>query len=271
MKKIAITILLALALSGCDKPKIDASNDESMKESIQKVRESLPEDKRSQFDDALMIVAFSQISMQDLIQGGISDNSSILEDKMKDSLAGKTGDEVITYADSVKKERAAKEKEQALQEIKELEEKQQISNKNLEQLKAFKVTRSRFYFEKQQYGRDQPVISLSVENGTTKSVSTAYFKGVIASPDREVPWFSDSFSYQISGGLEPGEKADWDLAPNKFSDWGTVDAPADAVFTVTVIQIDDAEGNSIFGDTSFNDKDASRLAELKAKYPEDTY
>lgn len=37
MKKLTGVIVLALLLTACDKPKIDASSDQSMKESIQKV------------------------------------------------------------------------------------------------------------------------------------------------------------------------------------------------------------------------------------------
>ncbi len=51
-----------------------------------------------------------------------------------------------------------------------------------------------------------------------------------------------------------------------FSDWGKVDAPADAIFTVSVVRIDDAKGNPIFGDAEFTKKDAARLAELKIQY-----
>ena len=138
---------------------------------------------------------------------------------------------------------------------------------SLKQLEALGITRSRFYFQKKQYGRDQPIIALSVKNGTTNAISRAYFRGVISSPGREVPWFTDIFNYQISGGLEPGEKADWNLAPNPFSDWGKVEAPADAVFTVTVIRIDDAQGNPVFGNSDFTERDANRLAELKSRYP----
>lgn len=46
MKKLTGVIALALLLTACDKPKIDASSDQSMKESIQKVRDSLPAEKK---------------------------------------------------------------------------------------------------------------------------------------------------------------------------------------------------------------------------------
>ncbi|PLL28177.1 hypothetical protein CWN50_26110, partial [Klebsiella michiganensis] len=234
------------------------------------VRDSLPEDKRASYDDAIKVVAFSNLNLKDLMQAGMTNNTAGIEAQMRSALSGKTGEEVITYADKLRKERAEKEKTQALQEIAELEKKQTEVQENLNQLKSFKVTRSRFYFEKKEYGPDQPIIALSVENGTSKAVSRAYFRGVISSPGREVPWYTDTFNYKISGGLEPGEKADWNLAPNPYSDWGKADVPADAVFTVTVIRIDDAQGNPVFGDTDFTERDASRLAELKGRYPNTT-
>jgi len=266
MRNFWVAIAMTFLLTGCDQPKIDTSNDESMKSSIQKVRASLPEEKRASYDDALKTVAFSHLNFKDLMQAGMTNNTAGIEAQMKSDLAGKTGEEVINYAERIRKERAEKEKTQAQQEIAELEQKQIDAQAELKQLEAFGVKRSRFYFEKKQYGRDQPIIALSVENGTSKAVSRAYFRGVISSPSREVPWYSDTFNYQISGGLEPGEKAEWNLAPNSYSDWGKVEAPADAVFTVTVIRIDDAQGKPIFGDTEFTERDANRLAELKRRY-----
>ncbi|HHJ4624059.1 TPA: hypothetical protein ACQJJL_005364 [Raoultella ornithinolytica] len=196
----------------------------------------------------------------------MTNNTSSIETQMKSDLSGKTGEEVISYAEQIRKERAAKEKTQALQEIAELEKKQTEARANLKQLEAFGVIRSRFYFEKKEYGHAQPIIALSVKNGTTKAISRAYFRGVISSPSREVPWYTGTFNYQIPGGLEPGEKADWNLAPNPYSDWGKVEPPADAVFTVTVIGIDDALGNSMYSNADFTELDASRLAELKGRY-----
>lgn len=112
---------MTLLLSGCDHPKIDASNDESMKSSIQKVRASLPEEKRSSYDDALKTIAFSHLNFKDLMQAGMTNNTAEIEAQMKTDLTGKTGEEVINYAEKIRKERAEKEKAQAQQEIAELE------------------------------------------------------------------------------------------------------------------------------------------------------
>ena len=104
------------------------------------------------------------------------------------------------------------------------------------------------------------------KNGTSHPISRAYFNGVLASPNRSIPWHEDSFSYSISGGLEPGEKASWSLAPNIYSGWGKAEARKDAVFTVTVERLDGADGKAIFSVKEFGKKEEKRLGELKQKY-----
>ncbi|MCP4111753.1 MAG: hypothetical protein GY749_40555 [Desulfobacteraceae bacterium] len=55
MKRLLFIGLIALLLTDCGEAKIDTSSDESMKASIEKVRKSLPENKRDAFDEALKI------------------------------------------------------------------------------------------------------------------------------------------------------------------------------------------------------------------------
>jgi hypothetical protein len=129
------------------------------------------------------------------------------------------------------------------------------------------VLKSRFGKRNGEYDfRATPYILLAVKNGTQQAVSRAYFRGTIASPDRSIPWLTETFNYEISGGLEPGETAEWLLAPNQFGKWGNVDAPEDAVFTVETIRLDGAKGDALFDSGSFDDEDAKRLANLQEKY-----
>lgn len=266
---MAIAALLVLALSGCDKilpePTIDTSTDALMKTTSQEVRSSLPEADRSKFDEALKLLAFSQIDMKDIFAAGAADTGSV-ESKMKESLHGKTAQQVIAEAEDIKLEREKRQREQAIKEIAELEKKREAALKAKEELKKFQVLRSRFTQEEQKYRGKQPVIEITVKNGTSSPVSRAYFEGTIASPDRSVPWHVDTFNYSISGGLESGEEQTWTLAPNMFSDWGKVDAPAGAVFTVIVQRIDGADGESLYSVTDFTERDEKRLSELKSKY-----
>lgn len=109
MKKAVAVILLAFALTGCGEPKIDGSSEQAFQTSMQKVRDSLAEDKRAAFNDAIQVIAFSQVSMKELMQAGSGDEGghALIDKKIKGALAGKTGEEVIDYAHKIKQERAA--------------------------------------------------------------------------------------------------------------------------------------------------------------------
>ncbi|MBS3895412.1 hypothetical protein [Silanimonas sp.] len=128
------------------------------------------------------------------------------------------------------------------------------------------MLRSRFYMDEREFMGKRPIIELSVKNGTSSPVSRAYFEGTIASPDRSVPWHQDTFNYSIPVGLEPGEDATLNLAPNMFSDWGKVNAPADAIFTVTVEKLDGPDGETLYSVHDFGEREIGRLAELKSQY-----
>ena len=265
MKRICWLLVASvhLVLAGCSDPSIDASDDESFKTSIESMRGSLPESKRSEFDKAVMAVSFGQMEVSDLF--GAAANPALMESRAKQSLDGKTADQVFALAEQIRVEREAREREQALAEIGELEDKRNKSAAAREELRRFEVLRSRFYKREQQFGREEPVIDITVRNGTEHAISRVYFEGTIASPERSVPWLSDTFNYSISGGLEPGEEASWSLAPNMFSDWGKVDAPVDAVFTVAVQRLDGPGGDAIFDSREFSEYDEKRLSELKRK------
>ncbi len=47
---LLMLVLATMAITGCSDPTIDASSEAKMKESVAKVRESLPEAKRTDFD-----------------------------------------------------------------------------------------------------------------------------------------------------------------------------------------------------------------------------
>ena len=265
MKRIGLLAIVLVALcTGCAKPRIDTSNDETTRRSVARVRESLPEGRRAAFDEALSAVAMSRFDLGKLLSGQAGFGA--MESDVKQALNGKTGDELIEYAARLANEREEKERQQALSEIKELEAKQQAAAEAKRQLTSFQVVRSRFYKTHREFLGDQPIIELTVSNGTGHAVSRAYFVGTLASPGRSVPWHRDDFNHEIPGGLEPGESATWHLAPNMFSDWGRVDAPPDAVFTAEAVRLEGADGQVLFDARAFSDTDAGRLAALKAKF-----
>jgi PBP1b-binding outer membrane lipoprotein LpoB len=151
MKRILFILFALTLVAGCSsQPTVDTSTDEKMKSSIEQIRQSLPEEKKDDFDEALMVLAFSNISMEGLLAQGSLD-AETTKAKMKESLHGKTGDEVIAIAEEVIRKRKEKERTQAIQEIKELEEQKAAAEEDKKELAKFEVLRSRFYKRKQDF------------------------------------------------------------------------------------------------------------------------
>ena len=175
-------------------------------------------------------------------------------------------------------ERKVKIRDQALNEsaeitekIKRLKESKLDSESKKAELHLFKVSRSRFRFEKNPFSEDV-VIELTVKNETKYPVSRVYFEGTLSSPGRSIPWVHDTFNYKIPGGIEVGEEVTWKLTPNMFGEWGK--APRDRddyVLTVIVLRLDGVDGTSLYDLQSVKDIEGkierleSRLAELSVR------
>lgn len=101
-----------IVFSGCGKPTIDTSSDESFKASMEKVKASLPEDKHNAFEEAVQIVVFSDLDISDFWQAAEVDTGAA-ERKMKAALEGRTGEEIIALAAQLKAEEEEYIKEQS--------------------------------------------------------------------------------------------------------------------------------------------------------------
>ena len=174
-----------------------------------------------------------------------------LEGEHQQALESKEGEltEVLGVLERIKREGG-----QALQEIEELNERRAGAEGAREQLEQFRVLRSRFHQEEASafsIGK-RPIVELTVKNETDHVISRAYFKGTLASLGRRVPWFEGTFDYEIRGGLEPGEQAEWRFTPRDdpghwgFNRWEGVEAPSDAILTVTVERLDGPDGEPLF-------------------------
>lgn len=267
MKKTILLIsVIAILLTSCSKS-IDGSSDEAMKTSIEEIKNSLNQEKKEKFDESLKLIMFHGLDFGNLLKdGGVEETTSNLISK----LDGKTADDIIAEGAKIKIKIELKKKEQAKGEIEELYVKMGQADRDRKMLEKFEIKRSRFYKRKKgtYYITEEPIIELTVHNGTDGAISRAYFKGTLASPNRSVPWLQDDFNYEISGGLEPGEKVTWRLVPNMFSDWGTVKAPKDAVFTVEVVKLDGADKETLYSIDNFGESEQERLEELLKAYPE---
>jgi hypothetical protein len=259
-KKNWIFIIAAsLIFCSCKSEKtIDGTTEESFKKSIEQVKKELPADQREDFEKAIMATALEGTNLFQAAADGEG-----LKRKIRDRLDGKTAKDILARAEDLRSARQEQQNEQILKEIEELTKKEEDAKKALAELKAFSIDKSRFYFDDSGYST-KPIIELTVTNNTKSPISRAYFRGVLATPGRAVPWVEDDFNYSISGGLEAGETAVWSLAPNMFGDWSK--APKDRqdmVFTATVTRIDGADGEALL-DSDFSDDDRKRLSHLRS-------
>ncbi|CDG20294.1 conserved protein of unknown function [Xenorhabdus poinarii G6] len=108
MRRLLVICLLGCVLAGCDnQPKIDGTNEIALKTSIEKIRETLPEDKKLQFDDSLNVVMTNSINFDDLFKDNREGNIKYgdiqkFEQRFYQSLHGKTADQVIEEAEKIK-------------------------------------------------------------------------------------------------------------------------------------------------------------------------
>lgn len=264
-KKLTAALTVAIALTACGDPRLDGSSLDALTESSEKMMTKLSDEKEAQFGEAMQVIALKDLDVGAIISGRLAGEDAIK--RLAKEVDGKTADEVIAHANAIKAERAERERLQALEEIAELEARLAVAEDAKIELAKFSVSRSRFYLRERQYSyRNEPIIEMAVQNGTQHPISRARFKGTISSPDRSIPWLVEDFSYSIAGGLEPGEAADWTLAPNAFGPWGSVSAPDDAVFTVEVVRLDGPDGETLFDASGLSERDLKRLSSLKEQY-----
>jgi hypothetical protein len=273
--------VIMVALPGCGQPTIDASSDESMKQSVQRVREALPESKQEEFNEAMQTVAFYRIDVGILYAENMV-GAGTLEWRIRKSLDGKTAAQVITEAALIREEQEgqalkvlAEEKEQERrlcaeraerekQELQYLEEEKRKKERRAAekfeaqlaeykkteeirvQLKKFEVLQSLFYMKECGVIGKRPTVDLTVRNGLSRAVSRVYFWGAVISPGRSIPWYEGAFNCDIPGGIEPGEEATWSLRPSIYSAFGKANAPADAMLSVVVERVDGVGGRPIY-------------------------
>jgi folate-dependent tRNA-U54 methylase TrmFO/GidA len=108
VKKMLVICLLGFALAGCDQQlRINGENEMTIRTSIEKIRDTLSEDKKFKFDEALSIIMFNGIDYDELFKntqnGNVKyENIDYLETKLYKSLNNKTAEQIIHEAEELK-------------------------------------------------------------------------------------------------------------------------------------------------------------------------
>ena len=301
-KMITLIFLLgSLAIANMT-AKIIVKDGALVEQSIEKVKASLPKNKRDEFKQALNKILLSNKDIRSLIMtpfgADIDYNEKEVAEFVYENLNGKTGLEIIDFAKQIGRDEKPKNKEfkplteerkkeiieQArreekaairrmegeyeLPEMEDLQYRREMVNKNKKLLIKFKILSSKFSKRKQsEYDlMESPIITLTVKNETKYPLSRVYFEGVLQSEGRSIPWLKKDFNYEISGGIEPGEILTWHLSPGLFSSWATLKAPKEAILKVIVKGFDGPSLKPSCKPIDFSPEDEARLEELERKY-----
>jgi len=262
MKRRLASLLLVGSLVGCPGPVADGTSDASIKTSTTRMREGLTPEKRVEFDEALQTVALSGLNLESI--GGLlkaGQDPEALAAQLRQKLAGKSVDEIIAEAKAIKAEREERHRQEKLKQVDELLKKLAAANDARAVLAKFTIGASRFWFEQQSFSTE-PQIGLDVKNDTGHTVSRAFFAAELLTPGREVPWVKAEFNHSISGGLQSGEQAHWQLSPNMFG--GFAGAPrdrTDMVLVVSCTKLEGADGKAL-AEEEFTAADSESLLKL---------
>lgn len=265
LRLFALT-LSVLMIVGCSDPKIDTSSMPASIVSIEKVRNSLPSYKRNDFDQGLIIIATtSTFGGVDLLNPHRMNAAEIAE-AANVQMHGLTGNQIIQRADEILRERRSREREHAIRTLKRLEDKHTKAESDQQQLTRFSIDSARYYMGVSPFGAPEPVIDFKVTNGTDQTISEMVLRGVVTSPDRDVPWVDETFYYVIEGGIEPEETLQWSLAPNRFGPWGNAQIPNDAELTLTLEGLKGIDKQPLWDSPELTEREQARLERLREEY-----
>lgn len=96
IRKMVVSLALVAFLAGCGDPKIDGSSTESFEDSSKKMAESLNDEQKEKFGQAIVILAFSE-AFQNL--DATPEETS---KKFREKLHGKTANDIIVLAEAIR-------------------------------------------------------------------------------------------------------------------------------------------------------------------------
>jgi hypothetical protein len=127
-------------------------------------------------------------------------------------------------------------------------------------LAQIEVNGAKYYWSEDSFG--QPVVEFTIRNNLGVALARVFFRGILETPGRSVPWADDNFSYQFPGGIEPGEEQHLRLGP--YGDWYNNDLKnkPNTILSVRVVDAETASGDRIAG------TGGDEIEQLRAKLEE---
>lgn len=275
MRFVVPMMLLGLAACSETERTIDATSDESLRRSVSEISATLSSPDREKFEEAVALMAISsnvEAFSNILALFGSGDSNPPAERQVvaeSQSLHGKTAAQVLELADARRMailERQLDAVERDIAALKrEIEQEEQSAKALAEITDKIEITSPRFRIQRDRFS-SEPVVEFNIANVSDRALKRVFFRGLLETPGRSVPWVDEEFNYEIRGGLEPGESRHLALAPNMFSPWGDaeLEGKEGLVLTVEVLGIEDASGERLKPKTKFGGIDRrARAARLE--------
>lgn len=252
---------MALALSACS-PTVDTSNPQEYAASITKMTEGMTEEQKAEFRDALLAIAFNGSGGDNGLMKSVDVGSPIFLGA-SDRIKGKTAPEIIKLGYET---RIAALDSQMKEAVGEVQRVQAEKTKYKAIFDNIHLDNARYYVSDSGF-MVQPVIAFKITNNSKIPIARIYVQGILTSQGRSIPWVSDDFNYEFSGGLEPSESEQLDLEPNMFGEWKVDDRYSrrdDLKLTLTLVNVENASGEKLLeGDPGDAESKKAELAEME--------
>lgn len=263
-RTLLFAMVSALLLAGCSEPRIDTTTKETAERSIQNVRESLPPEKRDEFQTIVGEAAVAGF-MQSALTGVQPSPEALFA-----PFHGMTGEEAIAHAKKVKADQEAKMAEARAasrrEELAELEGQVSKREAQLEAAKLIRVTSFRVNEIERRYGASNYEIAADIHNGTREPLQSVSVRVRLQDPGRSVPWYEGEYTLRPAGGIEPGETVPYQgVFLEAILLHGRIREHGSAQIFVNVIDAQKADGARLVTTPELSDFDKQRLAELRSE------
>lgn len=265
MKKLILLVAM-LMLVGCGTPRIDASSEEALKTSIEKVRKSLDGEDRARFEE--MVVESNAGLLFAKSFGGAATLTGLWE-----PVDGMTGTEIVAMD---RERRAAREEERAKQEAEKIAQKRKelgeleaidaAHEASLELVQRVQVSNAQIVSGTSRIGTTHWLLA-SVKNGLDVPLSRVLFEYEVRTPGEAYPWRKNNDGvFMIETVLAQGEEKELRGRRQGLSDFAPEamvlrDRP-EAKLTVIVTGATNTEGESVVT-PALNSYQASKMELLR--------
>ena len=266
MKRSAYILMVSVILAGCS-ARVDTSTPDNYRSSVNAITKDMSPEKKKEFQEALVAVSFDTADPSTTLFAG-ADPASPIFIGAADKIKGKTADDIIKlgYTTRIAKlELGITEDVSAIHRINAEREKYKNTVESIHiDAPKYRISKSMF--------SQQPIISFRITNNSKIVVKRIYAHGILSSPGRTIPWVSDDFNYEFTGGLEPGESKNLDLEPNMFGEWrynNDYSNKTDLKLEISLMNLEDASGEKLLkgdpGDAKAKEVDAAEKQKMKSE------